>query len=74
MSNSKPKKPDAICNLVFDYVEEYAKMSTNDRVSWAIGEITLAIGRGDIRGTMFRILERARAEGVYWHLKEAGKI
>lgn len=37
-------------------IEKLAKMTFDQRVDWAIGEIAIGIGRGDTRATMSRIL------------------
>lgn len=58
------KRKESICNLDREYVEEYFKMPTDDRISWALGKILMGIGEGKVRESVYYVIERAFAAGV----------
>lgn len=58
------KSKESICNLDREYVEEYLKMPTDDRISWAVGKILIGIGEGKVRDAAYHVTWRAFAAGV----------
>lgn len=50
------KLPNA--HAIDDYCKEWIRWSTEQRISWCIGLVAMALGRGDIRAAMHSITER----------------
>ena len=42
------------------YVDDYLDWSFETQISWAIGVICLAIGKGDVRHGVWQIIDRER--------------